>query len=117
MPVAVADPRGLRAVLTNLVQNAVAFSPEGSEVRLRAQTIGRWVEIVVEDDGPGVDPEDLPRLLRPFEQGENALIRRSEGAGLGLPICDLLCQAMGGRLRLRSEPGRGFSAHVRLPAA
>jgi signal transduction histidine kinase len=116
MPIVVADPRGLRTVLTNLIQNAVGFSPEEAEVRIGATRTGQWVEIAVDDDGPGVDPGDLPRLLRAFEQGENALTRRSEGAGLGLPICDLLCQAMGGRLRLRSAPGKGFTAQVRLLA-
>lgn len=116
MPLVIADPRGLRTVLTNLIQNAVGFSPEGAAVRIHARAVGGWVEIAVDDNGPGVDPVDLPRLLRPFEQGENALTRRSEGAGLGLPICALLCQAMGGRLRLRSEPGKGFSARVRLQA-
>jgi signal transduction histidine kinase len=53
----------------------------------------------------------------PFEQGENALTRSAQGAGLGLPICALTCQAMGGRLTLSSEPGQGLTAHVRLPAA
>src|SRR5690606_2072562 len=111
------DPRGLRTVLANLLQNAVAFSPRGSEIRIRAAASGEMTEIAVEDDGPGVDPADLPRLLRPFEQGENALIRRAEGAGLGLPICELTCRAMGGRLRLTSEPGRGLRACVRLRTA
>ena len=117
LPHVTADPRGLRTVLGALIQNAVMFSPEGGEVRVRADQAGEWVDIVIEDDGPGVDPEDLPRLVRPFEQGENALTRHSEGAGLGLPICDLLCRAMGGRLILHSEPGRGFSAKVRLAKA
>ncbi|HEY3696442.1 HAMP domain-containing sensor histidine kinase [Phenylobacterium sp.] len=114
LPLVVADPRGLRTVLANLIQNAVGFSPEGSTVRLSVTVQGADVEIAVADDGPGVDPLDLPRLMRPFEQGESALTRRSEGAGLGLPICDLLCQAMGGRLRLQSAPGQGFTARVRL---
>lgn len=116
LPAVTADARGLRTVLTNLIQNAVVFSPEGGEVRVRAQSWGDHVEILVEDDGPGVDPADLQRLLRPFEQGENALTRRSEGAGLGLPICDLMCAAMHGRLKLSSAPGKGFTASVRLPA-
>lgn len=117
MPTAIADARGLRTVLTNLIQNAVMFSPEGAQVRIGAAARGDSVEIVIADDGPGADPEDLPRLLRPFEQGDSALTRRSEGAGLGLPICELLCQAMGGRLRLQSALGEGFTVRVRLPAA
>ena len=55
--------------------------------------------------------------MRPFEQGQNALTRSSEGAGLGLPIVDLLCRAMGGALRLVSEPGHGLRAEVVLPSA
>lgn len=117
LPVALADARGLRNLLGNLVQNAAIFSPEGGVVRVRAERIGDWVELAVIDRGPGVDPEDIPRLLRPFEQGENALTRRSEGAGLGLPIVELLCTAMGGRLKLSSAPGEGLTARVRLPAA
>jgi signal transduction histidine kinase len=117
LPLVVADARCLRTVLSNLIQNACIFSPEGAQVRVRAERVDLWVVIAVEDDGSGVDPQDLPRLLKPFEQGENALTRRSEGAGLGLPICDLMCTAMGGRLRLRSAPGRGFTALVWLPAA
>lgn len=116
-PVALADPRGLRTVLANLIQNAAAFSPEGGEVRVRAETDGGSVTVVVEDDGEGVDPAELPRLLRPFEQGESALGRRTEGAGLGLAICHLTCQAMGGQLRLDSTPGRGLTARVRLRTA
>jgi signal transduction histidine kinase len=55
--------------------------------------------------------------MGPFQQGENALTRRGEGAGLGLPIADLTCRAMGGRLKLESTPGQGLTAKVRLPAA
>lgn len=111
-----ADPRGLRTVLANLLHNAVAFSPPGGEVRLNADAQRELVEIVVANAGDGVEPEDLPRLLRPFEQGENALTRHSEGAGLGLPICALTCEAMGGLLKLNSAPAQGFSAHVILRA-
>jgi signal transduction histidine kinase len=117
LPGVVADPRGLRTVLTNLLQNAVTFSPEGGEVRLSARRIPGGVRIQIEDDGEGIDPEELPRLMRPFEQGQNALTRSTEGAGLGLPIVFLLCQAMGGGLRLASEPGSGLKAEVVLPAA
>src|SRR5580704_17216576 len=66
LPGVVADPRGVRTVLTNLLQNAITFSPEGGEVRLSAVRATRGVRIAIEDDGEGVDPADIPRLLRPF---------------------------------------------------
>ena len=117
LPGVTADPRGLRTVLGNLLHNAILYSPEGGEIRLRAHPLLGRVRIQIEDDGEGVDPDEIPRLLRPFEQGQNALTRSTEGAGLGLPIVALLCQAMGGGLRLVSEPGRGLRAEVVLPAA
>ncbi len=112
-----ADGRALETVLTNLLHNAIAFSPDGGEVKVSCHARGEAVIIDVQDQGEGVPQEDIPRLLRPFEQGENALTRRSEGAGLGLPIVRLLCDAMGGGLRLRSQPGEGLTASVRLPVA
>ncbi len=116
-PLVLADARGLNTVLTNLLQNAIAFSPEGGVVRVDVQRRVDAVHFRITDEGDGVNPAELPRLMRPFEQGENALTRRSEGAGLGLPICQLLCQDMGGKLRLRTVPGKGLTALVRLAAA
>lgn len=112
-----ADPWGLKTVLVNLLQNAAAFSPQGGEVRVRVTADSHYVNVDVEDDGEGVDASDLPRLTQPFEQGENALIRRSEGSGLGLTICDLTCRAMGARFSLTSPPGRGLTARIRLKSA
>jgi len=111
------DGRALREVLSNLLQNAIAFSPDGGLITVSSRSLAGGLEIVVHNDGEGVDPADLPRLLHPFEQGENALTRHAEGAGLGLAICDLTCQAMGGRLELASAPGAGFAAHIVLPTA
>lgn len=115
LPSVMADHRGLRQVLTQLVHNAIAFSPEGGTIHVSAETRGDTVELAIRDEGDGVDPDEIPRLMAPFEQAETALTRRSEGAGLGLPIADLTCRAMGGRLRLASEPGKGLTALVRLP--
>jgi len=117
LPMVLADPWGLRTVLTNLLQNAAMYSPDDGDVRIRVESHDGYVDIFVEDDGEGVDPADLPRLMRPFEQGQNALVRRVEGGGLGLPICELTCRAMGARLQLTSAPGKGMSARVRLKAA
>jgi len=113
-----ADRRGLRTMLSNLLQNAVTHSPQGGQIFVAVQSAaGGMVEILIVDQGPGVDPLDLPRLLRPFEQGGNALTRASEGAGLGLPIVDLLARAMNGAMRLTSRPGSGLAAYLSLPRA
>jgi signal transduction histidine kinase len=117
LPGVYADPRGLRTILGNLINNAIGFSPHGGEVRIRAHRLLGRVRIQIEDDGEGIDPQEIPRILRPFEQGQNALTRSTEGAGLGLAIVVLLCRAMGGSLRLASEPGRGLKAEVILPSA
>jgi signal transduction histidine kinase len=117
LPTVLADQRGLKAVLSGLIHNAIVFSPPGGEVRIEARRRGTRVEIEIVNPGEGVDPADLPRLLKPFEQGGNALTRRTGGAGLGLPICALTCEAMGGRLKLSSGEGQGLTARVRLPAA
>lgn len=117
LPAVLADARGLRTVLSGLIHNAIVFSPAGGQVRIAAARRGRAVEIVVENPGKRFDPADVPRLLLPFEQGETALTRRAQGAGLGLPICALTALAMNGRLTLAAAPQGGLIARVRLPAA
>lgn len=117
LPRVLADARGLRTMLSNLLQNAVDWSPEGGEVAVTARRAGPVIEIAIADHGQGVDPDEIPRLLRPFEQGENALTRTTSGAGLGLPIVQLLARAGGGQLRLDSRPGEGLTATLVLPAA
>ncbi len=117
LPAVTADSRGLRTMLHNLLQNAVTHSPAGGVVHIAAARIGREVEITVRDQGPGVESAELPRLLQPFEQGGSTLTRTNEGAGLGLPIVDLLSRAMGGQLKLSSSLGAGFLARLILPAA
>ena len=116
-PTGACDRRMLVQALTNLLQNAAAFSYDDGEVRLRTDVGKAHVDILIEDDGEGVDPEDLPRLMHPFEQGENALVRRVEGAGLGLTICELTSAAMGAKLKLTSRPGKGLTARLRLRRA
>jgi len=117
LPSVMADSRGLRTMLVNLLQNAICYSPEGGTVAISAYRERDCVHLEIRDQGEGVPAEDIPRLMRPFEQGENALTRSSQGAGLGLPIVTLLAQAMNGSLRLRSGEGEGLTAEICLPAA
>jgi signal transduction histidine kinase len=116
-PLVMADARGLEQALTGLLKNAIVFSPEAGEVEIRVRAGRGAVLFDVRDHGEGVSAQDLHRLVRPFEQGENALVRRTQGAGLGLSIVSLLCREMGGTLALRSSPGRGLTARIRLPSA
>jgi signal transduction histidine kinase len=111
-----ADSRAAKAVLGQLIQNAIAFSPEGGTVHLALRRTRETVAFDVADQGPGVPIQDLQRILRPFEQAGSTLTRTTEGAGLGLPIARLLCEAMGGKLRLHCEPGQGLCASAHLPA-
>jgi signal transduction histidine kinase len=114
-PVVVADGRGLKTVLFNLLHNAISFSPPGGTVVLEVSMDTGRVIYRVTDQGAGVPADQLSRLMRPFEQGENALVRRSTGAGLGLTMARLLCESMEGTLSLASPPGEGVTATVRLP--
>ncbi|MDB5469179.1 MAG: sensor histidine kinase [Caulobacter sp.] len=117
LPSVMADGRGLRTMLFNLLQNAVTWSPPGGVVSVSATERAGMIDIVVSDSGPGVDPADIPRLLKPFEQGQCALTRKTNGAGLGLPIVEALSGAMGGALTLVSARGEGLTARLSLPAA
>jgi signal transduction histidine kinase len=117
VPAALADARAVRTAVLNLLQNAAAHAPEGGEVRLSVRAMGPLVQIVVENDGEGLDPEDVPRLMRPFEQAGGALGRKHEGAGLGWPIVRLLCEAMGGRFEVVTAPGEGVGAVMTLRRA
>ena len=100
----VADAGRLLQVLSNLLGNAVKFAPEGGRVELRSTATDGDALIEVEDDGPGIAPEDLPRLFDQFWQASSADRR---GVGLGLSIARGIIEAHQGRIWVDSEPGAG----------
>jgi len=112
LPAAVrGDPGRLRQSLANLLSNAVKFTERG-EVRLRASADPaeaglRRVRFEVQDTGIGIPSEAASRLFQPFSQADVSTTRRYGGTGLGLAITRSLVEAMGGRIELESEPGRG----------
>ncbi|HWE47007.1 MAG TPA: HAMP domain-containing sensor histidine kinase [Caulobacteraceae bacterium] len=116
-PSALADARAARTALVCLIQNAAQYAPEGSTVRLVGRAQGPLVQLSVIDAGEGLDPAETPRLMRAFEQGENALVRRVEGAGLGWPLVDLICKTLGGTFEIDTAPGRGLCATISLRRA
>lgn len=108
------DPRRLGQAITNLVLNAVKFSPRGSTIRLSARTLpGGATELKVEDQGVGIPPAEIHRVFGPFEQG--AAGRRVGGSGLGLMIAKRLVELHGGSLSVESEEGVGSRFLMTLP--
>jgi len=112
-----ADENAFGAMIGHLVENAVHFTQPGGHVRLSAERCGERIRIAVKDDGPGVAPEDIARIVQPFEQGGRTTADHSGGAGLGLTLAKALCELHGGTLSLMSAPGEGFTATIELPAA
>lgn len=112
------DPTRLSQILVNLVGNAIKFTHEGS-VTVELSTVRDGgeprIRFSVVDTGVGIAEEDLERLFRPFEQVDGSASRRHGGAGLGLAISQRLGEALGGRLEVQSEPGRGSTFTLELP--
>jgi two-component system OmpR family sensor kinase len=101
-----ADPEAIVQVLTNLVHNATVHTPPGTEVVVRVSADDRVVRIVVEDNGPGVDPEVLPAIFERFRKHHSARVRKPGSTGLGLSIAHTIVVAHHGSLTVESEPGR-----------
>ena len=108
------DERRVGQILNNLLSNAVKFTTAGS-VELIAAVRGSRVRIDVRDTGPGIAPEDLDKLFKPFSQVTRPGGRLHEGTGLGLAISRQLARALGGDVTVVSEPGRGSTFTLELP--
>jgi PAS domain S-box-containing protein len=106
----------LEQILTNIVSNAVKFTPPGGRIDVAVERWGEWARIVVGDTGPGIAPEVLPHVFEPFRQGETTSRRGYEGLGLGLAIVHHLVEMHGGRVRAESAGiGKGTTIVVELP--
>ncbi len=121
----IGDANRLRQVLTNLVNNAIKFTPSGSvsieasldldadPMRLRPKQ--RMIAIAVRDTGIGIPADRLDRLFKPFSQVDSSITRKYGGTGLGLAICQRLCALMGGSMSVRSDIGSGSTFVATLP--
>lgn len=106
------DPTALRQILTNLVENALKYSPEGSKVRVGVFDLSSETLLEVSDEGPGIDAASLGTIFERFKQMESS---RSGGFGLGLYIVKNLVEQHRGTVEVTSEAGAGTTFKVRLP--
>jgi signal transduction histidine kinase len=104
----------LYRILNNLVQNAVKFTDEGT-IGIEAETMSEGIQLVVWDDGVGIDPEFRPHLFDPFKQESEGVARKYEGAGLGLSLTKRMVDILGGTIEVESTKGQGSAFTVELP--
>ena len=112
-----ADAGRLRQILVNLLANAVKFTGDGGHISLGVALERESVHIWIRDSGIGIPPDQLERVFEPFFQVERGMTRNYSGIGLGLAIARDFARAMGGELRLSSQPGQGTTASLALPLA
>src|SRR5215472_14818156 len=110
-----ADADRLHQVITNLLTNALKFTPAGGRVTVQAGPAGAEAVLQVSDTGPGIPVDELPRIFDRFWRGRGAA--HVSGSGVGLAVAAELADAHGGRLEARSEPGHGAQFTLTLPRA
>ena len=112
LPLIDLDPERLRQVLSNLLTNALRYTPSGGMVRVGCNLAAQssQVELSVSDTGAGIRPEDLPHVFDRFYKAVD-----SGGMGLGLAIARRLVEAHGGEIRAESQPGQGTTMRITLP--
>src|SRR6185295_14334424 len=131
VPPVCADPKELRRVLSNIIENAIKYTPDGGRIVLSARQQDGHVAISVADNGRGIPPEDMPILFDKFHRGHPAPHSAAmaegttnaefledadvSGVGLGLYLARNVMERMGGRISVDSEVGRGSTFKLQLP--
>ncbi len=116
LPFARGDAAKLRQIFTNVISNAVKFTPQGGSVRIEAlRTPAGGVNIIIRDTGVGMTAEEVAIALTPFGQVDGGRARWREGTGLGLPIAKALADLHGGQIEIRSSKGAGTVVSIALP--
>lgn len=115
LPVIQADPKSLEEIFSNLISNAVNYSPDGGKVTITARGLGEYVEVIVADTGVGIAPDELPKIFDKFYRVKHPKTRRVVGSGLGLAIVKGAVEAHHGAIDVESVLNRGTSFRVQLP--
>ena len=115
LPAILANRQGMDEVFTNLITNAIKYSPEGSSVTLSAAVENGYLHVMVRDTGFGIPEEDLNKIFTRFYRVKDKQTREIHGTGLGLAIVKSIIEAHHGSIRVESEVGRGTAFMVILP--
>jgi two-component system phosphate regulon sensor histidine kinase PhoR len=110
-----AERRNMEEVFSNLISNAINYTPEGGKVTVAAAMESGYLRASVRDTGIGMAPEELGQIFKPFYRIKSDKTRLIIGTGLGLPIVKTIVEAHNGFIRVESEPERGSAFHVYLP--
>ncbi|MEW5958966.1 MAG: ATP-binding protein [Chloroflexota bacterium] len=115
-PLILGDYERLREVLTNLIGNAIKYSPDGGVIKLGGRVgAGNTVRLYVSDEGIGIPPVEQERIFERFHRVDNRLARQTPGTGLGLFLVRAVVQAHGGRVWVESTPGQGSTFWLEFP--
>ena len=120
LPLVSVDSEQMQTVLEKLISNAIKFSSQGGMVRIGVEPMpdnSKFLLAWVQDHGHGIPLEAQERIFEKFEQAEQVVTRQHQGSGLGLSICRGIVEAHGGRLWVKSEPGKGSTFYLTLPTA
>jgi len=109
------DPKRIRQVLDNIINNAVKYSPENTEILISAEQKGNEMVVSISDQGIGIPVKDLDRIFDRMYRAEKGQTLTVEGAGLGLAICKGLVEQHGGHIWMESEEGKGSTCRFALP--
>jgi signal transduction histidine kinase len=115
LPDLTVDPERMKDVLSNILDNALRYTPEGGQITLSANVLDNQVEMRVRDTGPGVAAEELDRIFERFYRAEASRTREEGGSGLGFAIAKSIVEKHNGRIWAESKPGEGLTVVVRLP--
>jgi signal transduction histidine kinase len=110
-----ADPKRIEEVFSNLITNAINYSPDGGHVTVSARGLGEYMEIKVQDSGVGIPPEEVPKIFDKFYRVKNPKTRKIMGTGLGLAIVKGVVEAHHGTIDVESQVDRGTTFRILLP--
>jgi len=117
LPPAFSDPEMIIQVFSNLIDNAVKFTPDRGKITVKAREKDDFIQIDVSDTGIGIKEEHLPRIFERFYRVDKARSREMGGTGLGLAIVKHIVHANKGKVSVKSESGKGSTFSVFLPKA